>query len=494
MEQERGFNYWLSASPSEWDPLQYHKAWVAAGFPLNKGTVSMALKNQLKWLQRRGSDKEKTSAKQALEKNERDIKRNGRIYTYWGSGARIDAEIQESMQNYELRVTNEVTDQMTTVASAATSNIKSRFTRCQEEEESARTIEEELTLENDTTTELEDENHYNDETALVHNILQDMVKASAAEKAVSEHFAQHFSSYNIMDLRPTSELSLSLNNDTQETLLHEVFDDIDDFITEELHDFLVNFFNADRGLRGWIDAVEKMPPDDSDSDSLKKTKRLLKQTLPGFLRAFSLSALNPLRDITTLERPHLNKFVHPLIEAALYIFADVIYVFGEIPLETQKNRKKYVDGVGYINNIEKYAVVCGEGARPGAPAKKIVDDDVKNMQTMASLYNDIVLSEAAARRRFCINLRVYGWTASRTNINLTMLDFREKHRLFEVDRFNIPRDWEEMPDFVFMYEGLIKWALCVNLTRGELAAQRKKRKLSRYSEVRLVKKLAHLQK
>ena len=40
----------------------------------------------------------------------------------------------------------------------------------------------------------------------------------------------------------------------------------------------VNFFNADQGLQGWIDAVEKMSFYDSDSDSVK---RLLKQTLPG---------------------------------------------------------------------------------------------------------------------------------------------------------------------------------------------------------------------
>ena len=50
--------------------LQYHKAWVTAGFPLNEGSVSMVLKNQLKRFQTQGSDKEKKSAKQALEKNE----------------------------------------------------------------------------------------------------------------------------------------------------------------------------------------------------------------------------------------------------------------------------------------------------------------------------------------------------------------------------------------------------------------------------------------
>jgi hypothetical protein len=115
---------------------------------------------------------------------------------------------------------------------------------------------------------------------LVHNILQDVVEASAAEKTVYKHFSETFGSCGVMDLRPTSQFSLSLDNDVQEAILHEVFDKIDEFITEELHDFLNEFFNTDRGRRTWTDVVENLSCNDSDSDSLRKTKRLLKMTLP----------------------------------------------------------------------------------------------------------------------------------------------------------------------------------------------------------------------
>lgn len=54
-----------------------------------------------------------------------------------------------------------------------------------------------------------------------------------------------------------------------------------------------------------------------------------------------------------------------------------------------------------------------------------------------------------------------------------------------MDRFSLPKDWVDMPNFVFMYEALIKWALCVHYTRERLIAQRKKRKMGRYSEARI---------
>ncbi|CAI2184617.1 1840_t:CDS:1, partial [Funneliformis geosporum] len=44
------------------------------------------------------------------------------------------------------------------------------------------------------------------------------------------------------------------------------------------------------------------------------------------VKAFSLDALNPLRDITTLERSHLNQFIYLLIDNALWIFAKINYL------------------------------------------------------------------------------------------------------------------------------------------------------------------------
>ncbi len=33
------------------------------------------------------------------------------------------------------------------------------------------------------------------------------------------------------------------------------------------------------------------------------------------------------------------------------------------------------------------------------------------------------------------------------------------HRLFEIDHFGIPKDWVDMPNLVWLYEAVIKWAV-----------------------------------
>ncbi|KAG9284421.1 hypothetical protein G9A89_023678 [Geosiphon pyriformis] len=132
---------------------------------------------------------------------------------------------------------------------------------------------------------------------LVKNILEDSMAASPAEEA--------------------SEFSLILDSVLQEELLREVFNHIDDYITSEIHEYLTAFFNEDHGFQGWSDAVDNIISTDCDSE---------------FFKAFSLTAFNPLRDITTLEKVHLNQFIHPVIDSALWIFAKVNYIYGEIPL------------------------------------------------------------------------------------------------------------------------------------------------------------------
>ncbi|RHZ76998.1 hypothetical protein Glove_186g181 [Diversispora epigaea] len=73
-----------------------------------------------------------------------------------------------------------------------------------------------------------------------------------------------------------------------------------------------------------------------------------------------------------------------------------------------------------------------------------------------------------------------------------MMDFRSVHRLFEVDHSYLPKNWVDMPNFVWLYEAIVKWALCVNSTRNGLIEHRKKRRISRYSEVGIAKKLTPL--
>ncbi|CAG8770747.1 11620_t:CDS:2, partial [Dentiscutata erythropus] len=280
---------------------------------------------------------------------------------------------------------------------------------------------------------------------------------------------------NILEDSIYSNFSIILDLELQKKVLHEIFDEIDNYITDDIHGFLTTFFNKDLTARGWSNAINNMDSNENDSELLKNLKKLIQETLPKFLKALSLESLNPLRDITFLEKPHLNQFVHPLIDSALWIFANVNYIYGEIPLK-DLGLKVRADG----------------GARPGASQKKSVDDDIKNATSMAVLYNKIVIEEADARRQLFTDLRVYGLTAFKTELSLNMMDFRSVHRLFEVDHFCLPKDWVDMPNFVWLYEAVVKWALSINSTRNELIEHRKKRRVNRYSEIGIAKKLAPL--
>ncbi|CAG8747560.1 7804_t:CDS:2, partial [Cetraspora pellucida] len=155
----------------------------------------------------------------------------------------------------------------------------------------------------------------------------------------------------------------------------------------------------------------------------------------------------------------------------------------------QGKAKVMADGIGYLNDVSNYQIVCMEGAKPGVRNEKNINVDKKNIKSIIQLFNHIIVSEASERRQVYTGLRVYGATACKTELFLTMLDFCGTYRLFEVDRFSLPKDWVDMPNFIFMYEALIKWALCIHYMREKLIAQRKKRRMGRYSEARIAKKL-----
>ncbi|CAG8832272.1 11846_t:CDS:2, partial [Gigaspora margarita] len=305
----------------------------------------------------------------------------------------------------------------------------------------------------------EDNNNYEDaegQISFVINIFQETIAVSQTDKELVDTYRSFGNEGSIMDLRPCSRFALTIDTSLYEKILHQIFDPIDELITEDLHKFLAEFFNKHHSPKGWDDAVDEIVIDETDSEIISKTKKLLKRTLVQFFKAFSLNALNPLRDLTTLEKPHLNQFVHPVVDAALWIFGRINYVYGEIPIR-KPNANIRADGVGYINEIANYAVVVGEGARPGALKRNNIDYDVKIVETMVGLYNRIILSEAHALHQFT-DLRTYGITVHQTEVCLLMLDFRGIHRLFEVDRYFIPKDWSEMPKFVEMYEAIVKWA------------------------------------
>ena len=89
--------------------------------------------------------------------------------------------------------------------------------------------------------------------------------------------------------------------------------------------------------------------------------------------------------------------------------------------------KVRADGIGFLNDVDNYPIVSVEGARPGALERKSFDDNAKNVITMSILYNNIVILEAEARRYLFSDLRVYGLTSSKTEVSLTMRDFRSMY-------------------------------------------------------------------
>ncbi|CAI2181964.1 8823_t:CDS:2 [Funneliformis geosporum] len=94
--------------------------------------------------------------------------------------------------------------------------------------------------------------------ALVYDILKDIISASQAEKNVLDIYSSKFSHSSIMDFHLGSEFSISLDQNLQDRVLHEIFDEIDDYITDEIHNYLTDFFNTDRRHQGWCEVARSI--------------------------------------------------------------------------------------------------------------------------------------------------------------------------------------------------------------------------------------------
>ncbi|CAG8759007.1 11857_t:CDS:2, partial [Ambispora leptoticha] len=127
---------------------------------------------------------------------------------------------------------------------------------------------------------INEEEYLDKNKIIVYDILDCNILATQAEQDILEIYRSKFNNYPVMDLRLHSELSLSLNQALQDKILHEVFDEIDkDYITDEIHNFLTDFFNADHGKQGWHESVRRIVINEKDSELLQGTKELLKGTL-----------------------------------------------------------------------------------------------------------------------------------------------------------------------------------------------------------------------
>ncbi|CAG8567679.1 1563_t:CDS:2 [Funneliformis mosseae] len=255
----------------------------------------------------------------------------------------------------------------------------------------------------------------------------------------------------LIDLRPNSNFTKQLPSNILAIYLKDLDDRINSLIPSNIHDFLTKFFKQNLADGDWNDKIDDLQCSDKTDHLMVSTIRILRRTLPIFIMAFSLGPNNPLLNLAALERPHLNAFVHPCLQASLWYISSIIYEFGEIT--TKNHKREYADGVGYLNNADKYQLVYMEGSRPYARDDKEIADALKISKNLQKIFINVFKDSAKCRRRLPKNLAIFGGQSFRLRIHLQFMDY--------LDNANLPRDFTEMKEFVFFYECIIKWALLV---------------------------------
>ena len=147
--------------------------------------------------------------------------------------------------------------------------------------------------------------------------------------------------------------------------------------------------------------------------------------------AFSMGAWNPLLNLTTLEKPHLNSFVHPCLQASLWYISSICYEFREIGSKNHIKRE-CADGVGYLNMADKFQLVYMEGSKPNANDDKENSDASKISHNLQNIFINIIKDNIKCRRRFPKTLAVFGGQSFRLRIHLQFLNYCGKLCMFDL--------------------------------------------------------------
>nr|CAG8549177.1 1698_t:CDS:2 [Entrophospora candida] len=178
---------------------------------------------------------------------------------------------------------------------------------------------------------------------------------------------EHSKFYNddvIVNLNPKSRFFKQLSIDLIEEYNEELDTMTENLIPENLHNFLVKFFSERLSEDEWLIKIDDLICSNKNDKLMLAITRVIRRILPQFIKAFSLGPSNPLLNITSIERPHLNSFVHPCLESTLWNVARVNYEFGEIHFHSNLKRE--------------YADVYVEGSKPDAKDEKEVADVSKH--------------------------------------------------------------------------------------------------------------------
>ncbi|KAI8589327.1 hypothetical protein BDZ88DRAFT_418460 [Geranomyces variabilis] len=295
--------------------------------------------------------------------------------------------------------------------------------------------------------------------------------------AIVKHFGATWN--EVLDLRPSSSVFFALPHQLQDNYAQYMTERVDSLVSDATHEFLVDLFCEERSLQVWQTTIDALGP--SKDPQLNSVIRVIRATLPTFLKAFCLGALNPLLRIETLECSHLNAYVHPVLERMLWEVANVHYDFGEIP--DPFLRKQKADGLGILTDADKLPIVYVEGSRPCAKKSKDHDDGRKLAVNTVAIQEETIKTLIQNRRRIPKMLATYGGQSFGTTLRLNMTEHFGAILLHEIDCASVPRDPSELPLFVEFYEAVLKWSEMVAVTVQSFKEAKRQKRTARISTI-----------
>ncbi|KAJ3180330.1 hypothetical protein HDU85_004035 [Gaertneriomyces sp. JEL0708] len=220
---------------------------------------------------------------------------------------------------------------------------------------------------------------------------------------------------DFIDCRPTANpVFCSISQKTRVKYAEYLGNTVDHLVKEETHAYLVGIFGSQRTSEEWVKFIDDMRiPDDPQ---LAAVARTIRQTLPAFIKAFSLGPLNPLLGADTLENVHLNLFIHPIFEKLLWETARVVYTFGEMTSPFVEKGK--ADGIGIILDADKFPLVYVEGSRPVSMKGKEGDDATKIAGALADIRARTLQNITRHRRRLPALFATFGAQSINTHVRL----------------------------------------------------------------------------
>ncbi|CAG8849690.1 11912_t:CDS:2, partial [Racocetra persica] len=142
-----------------------------------------------------------------------------------------------------------------------------------------------------------------------------------ASKKIFTIYKAQYPDGDLIDLRLKSPFLKELSRQVATSYLTEMDTMTETLVPANVHEFLVNFFSQNLTTEEWNSQIDDLRAPEKGDFIMNSVVRVLRRTLPQFIKAFSLEEQNPLLNIGTIEHAHLNAFVHPCLDASLWYIA-----------------------------------------------------------------------------------------------------------------------------------------------------------------------------